>query len=70
MASIFDKPLSDRCSNPGRYDYWTCPGCYGDLGDIGTGLHTCPHCERQIECEIDHEPVCITRLTDACDQEG
>lgn len=59
------EPFADTCANAGRDDYWTCPGCYHDLGNIGSGRHTCPECERAIECEIDHQPVCVTSLVDA-----
>lgn len=56
------EPMADECSNPGRDDFWTCPGCYTDLGCIGEGDHTCPHCDRDITCTIEHQPVCTTRL--------
>jgi uncharacterized Zn finger protein (UPF0148 family) len=54
--------MTDVCRNSGRDDYWTCPGCYADLFGVGTGTHTCPTCEREIECEIEMEPVCVARL--------
>lgn len=64
------KPFAECCANAGRDDYWTCPGCYHDLGDVGCGFHTCPECLREIECSLDYQPVCVTRLNDAYDQEG
>lgn len=63
------EPHSESCSNPGRDDYWTCPACYHDLGDVGRGRHTCPECERELECTLDSEPVCTTALVETEDAE-
>lgn len=57
-----DEPLSEHLSNPHRDDYWTCPGCYHDLGDVGSGCHTCPNCSREIECTVEMEPACHSRI--------
>lgn len=57
--------MTDVCRNAGRDDDWTCPGCYSDLFGIGTGTHTCPTCEREIEME----PVCVAWLKNNVDEE-
>lgn len=59
---IGDEPLSDRTSNPGHHDRWTCCACYSELGDIGEGDHTCSNCGGRIRCSLDYEPVCRTEL--------
>lgn len=59
------EPFAESCTNPHRDDYWTCPGCYTDLGNIGRGRHTCPTCERTIECDVIHEPGCRTEIVEA-----
>ncbi|MBL3569887.1 hypothetical protein BV509_00865 [Rhodovulum sulfidophilum] len=64
MTGLNEEPIDTSCSNPGRDDYWTCPGCYHDLGDVGEGRHTCPECGRGIDCAIDIQPVCVARLAD------
>lgn len=56
------EPMAQECSNPGRDDYWTCPGCYHDLGCCGTGTVTCPECERTLICTIEHQPVCKAEI--------
>ena len=53
-----------RISNPHRDDYWTCPGCYHDLGDVGRGRHSCPSCQRIINCTVEYEPACYSELVD------
>ena len=58
------EPKSDHISNSNRDDYWSCPGCYHDLGNVGEGTHTCPECERTIECTVEYEPACHSRLED------
>jgi predicted amidophosphoribosyltransferase len=63
------EPYSDRTANPHRTDYWTCPGCYEDLGDIGSGRHRCPTCDRAIVCTVEYEPECVTRLDDPEEKE-
>lgn len=40
-ALAYFEPHATECSNPHRVDYWTCPGCYHDLGNIGAGTHWC-----------------------------
>ena len=57
-----DTAFAESCSNDHRDDYWTCPGCYGDLGDIGKGEHDCPHCHRRIRCTVEQFPSCVTDL--------
>ncbi len=59
------EPLSDRTSNPGHYDRWTCCACYNELYDIGEGEHTCPHCGASIQCTLDYDPVCRTELVNS-----
>ena len=56
------EPYAFTCSNPHRDDYWTCPGCYVDLGNIGKGDHTCPNCSRKIHCSVEYRPACLSRL--------
>ncbi len=56
------KAFAEECSNPHRDDYWTCPGCYADLGDVGEGIHACSECERLLETTIVYEPCCHARL--------
>lgn len=57
-------PYSDKTSNAGFDDYWTCPGCYSDLHGIGEGIHTCPNCKRVIECTVETQPVCHCELSE------
>jgi hypothetical protein len=56
--------LADHISNANRDDYWTCPACYRDLGDVGAGQQTCPKCARKIDCTIEFEPSCHSRLVE------
>jgi hypothetical protein len=58
------KPFADHCSNPGRNDYWTCPACYHDLGNVGCGRHTCPECQTEIDCTLEYEPACHSRVAE------
>jgi len=60
-----DNTYDDHISNPGRDDYWTCPACIHDLGDVGEGDHDCPNCGRTVTCTIEHEPACHSRLEGA-----
>jgi predicted amidophosphoribosyltransferase len=55
-------PFSDRCSNQGFDDRWTCPGCYSDLEGAVRGEMTCPHCEARLDLSVDYEPVSVARL--------
>lgn len=57
-----DRPLSTECSNDHREDYWTCPGCYNDLGDVGEGDAICPKCNRTVSCTLEYIPSCRSRL--------
>ena len=50
--------MNTRTSNPNRDDYWTCPACYFDMGNVGTGQHTCKDCGKLVNCTIKHEPAC------------
>lgn len=61
------EPFQDVASNHGRDDYWTCPGCYYDLGDVGEGNHTCPECGRTLSCSVEYEPVCRAEIVEAYD---
>ncbi|MBI1495380.1 repressor of yield of DENV family protein [Halocynthiibacter styelae] len=59
------EPHAEECRNPGRDDYWTCPGCYTDLpGDDGFGIgeFTCPECDRAVVLSVEHDPVSIATL--------
>lgn len=67
-ASGFE-PHDTECSNPGRDDYWTCPGCYHDLGNVGAGTHWCPECGRCVICTVEHHPACHARLATQQDEE-
>lgn len=57
-------PFQTQCCNAHRDDYWTCPGCYHDLGNVGRGTHTCPECGRLLHCTVEYEPACYTRLAE------
>ena len=59
------QPHNTHISNPGRDDYWSCPGCYHDLGDVGSGRTTCPECNREMDCTVEFEPACHSRLIEA-----
>ncbi len=56
------EPHCMECSNPNRDDYWTCPGCYHDLGNVGAGTHWCPECGRCVICTVEYQPACHARL--------
>lgn len=58
MSEIYATQLK----NPGRDDYWSCPACCHDLGNVGEGTHTCPSCGREMSCSIDYDPCCISEL--------
>lgn len=57
-----DRPFSDRCSNPGFHDRWTCPGFYADLDAANPGTVTCSSCGRKVLLSVDYEPVSIAEL--------
>lgn len=59
---MIDEPLATHCSNSNRDNFWTCPGCYHDLGDVGEGTHSCDTCGRLIVCTVEHEPACHARI--------
>lgn len=63
------EPHATQCSNPHRDDYWTCPGCYTDLGNVGEGDHVCPTCDRPIRCTVEMEPACHCSLIEAEEEE-
>lgn len=54
----------DSISNPNRDDYWSCPNCYHDLGDVGEGHHNCPSCGKLMNCTVVYEPACHSYLLD------
>lgn len=64
MGYSTDDPYSDSITNPNRDDYWTCPVCISDLGNIGEGIHTCSSCGAIIECSIIHQPACKADLVE------
>jgi rubrerythrin len=55
---------ANETSNPHRDDYWTCPACIHDLGNVGEGTHQCPSCNRMVECTVEHFPSCLARLAE------
>lgn len=55
-------PHATECSNTGQDDYWTCPGCYHDLGSVGAGTHWCPECGRCVICTVEYHPASHARL--------
>jgi hypothetical protein len=57
--------MAHHISNPNRDNYWTCPACYHDLADVGIGKHECPQCKAEIDCTIEHEPSCHSRLVES-----
>lgn len=59
-----EDPLATECRILGGTDHWVCPGCGFRLGNIGPGKHLCPSCGRQIDCAIESDPTCVTRLAD------
>lgn len=61
---MIGEPHDTHISNPHRDDFWTCPGCYHDLGDVGEGEHKCPKCKRTVSCCVEHEPACHSRLVE------
>lgn len=63
------EPHATHCSNPNRHDYWTCPGCYTDLGNVGVGDQVCPTCDRPIRCTVEMEPACHCSLIEAQEEE-
>ena len=56
------EPIANHCSNKGRDDYWTCPGCYTDLGDCGSGEVVCDKCGNLVKCTIEYEPACHAQI--------
>jgi hypothetical protein len=56
------EPASNEVKNPGHYDRWTCPACYEDLPVKTPGTYVCASCSYTIECSLDREPVCVSRL--------
>ena len=71
MTTAYGQPYAEECSNPGRYDYWTCPACYGDLNATdGYGADQdveCRHCKRKVRLWVEDQPVCHSRLLEAED---
>jgi hypothetical protein len=58
------EPLATHCSNPHRDDFWTCPGCYGDLGNVGSAIIVCAECGHKVECTVEYEPACHARIVE------
>lgn len=56
------EPLATHCSNPHRDDFWTCPGCYGDLGNVGSATIVCAECGHKVECTLEYAPACHARI--------
>jgi len=57
-----EEPMSHETKNSPWDDRFTCPGCYSDFDTIQEGTHTCPECDRDVECEIEHAPVYVARI--------
>lgn len=55
--------MSDtRCTNPGFYDYFTCPACYADHhGYLNDTTTTCG-CGASLRFIIEHQPVAVTEI--------
>lgn len=66
MKERFD----DTCANAGFSDRWSCPGCYADMRNKLPGTFACAACGRQVECTLEREPVCISRLVESDDADG
>lgn len=60
-----DEPIAKSCRNDDRNDYWTCPGCYQDMGNAGVGPHDCPSCGRTILCSLKYIPACVSDIVEA-----
>ncbi len=63
------EPLSTSCSNPGRDDYWTCPACYADQGDVGDDNIVDCACGHRFKATLEHEPVCRSTLIQEGDED-
>ena len=50
------------CRNTGRDDYWTCPSCYNDLGNVGETETECQKCGCIIMCTVQYEPSCYSKV--------
>lgn len=64
MTRTPEPPLSTSCSNAGFYDRWTCPGCYDDLPNTGEGTFICERCGNTVECTLERQPICQSRIAD------
>lgn len=62
--------FSDRTSNPGFTDRWTCPSCYTDLVGATVGRATCPACTATLDLSVDYEPVSIARVVNTVDDDA
>lgn len=55
-------PHADSCSNPGRDDHFTCPGCYDDVPSSGGEIVECSGCGAWLRTEIEQQPVATARM--------
>lgn len=62
------EPLSTECSNPGRDDYWTCPACYADHGDVGDDNIVECECGFSFRATLTSQPVCLSELVEGNEQ--
>lgn len=65
MSYSASDPYDTHISNPHRDDFWTCPACLTDLGDIGAGDHVCQACGSDVHCTVEYEPACHSRLNNS-----
>lgn len=59
-----DKAYSQRCSNPGREDVFTCPGCYEDHHGAASSITSCTKCGRALRCYVEDQPVATCELAE------
>ncbi len=55
--------------NPGRDDYFTCPGCMADINDLAHRITKCPDCGVALICSVEEQPVAVCTLANVEEDE-
>ena len=61
--------MSDtRCTNPGFYDYFTCPNCYADHMGYLEGTSAICECGAHLVFTIEQQPIAVTEIAGKAEQ--
>lgn len=56
---------TQRLSNPGRDDCFTCPACLCDHHDLAHRIRKCDNCGAALRCSVEQQDVSVCELGEA-----